>query len=78
MQSDSNADRAPPSEGASNGCLPMRRLDTPNRPIAIATFVFNTFKEALLYPTVTSYIDRRTGRLIGRYDKKVSDIDDFR
>ena len=53
--------------------LKVRRLDTPNRPVAIARFVGNTLKEAVLHPTVTSYIDKRTGRLVGRDDKKVSE-----
>ena len=51
---------------------PMRRLDTPNRPIAIARFVGNIFKESFLHPTVTSYIDKRTGKLVGRDIKKSS------
>ena len=51
---------------------PVRRLDTPNRPVAISRFVFNTFREAILHPTVTSYLDRRTGKIVGRDDKKVS------
>ena len=42
------------------------RLDTPNRPVAIGCFVYNIFKEAILHPRSTSYIDRRTGRFIGR------------
>ena len=48
-----------------------RRLGTPNRPVAIATFVFNTFKEALLHPTVTSTLDMRTGKVIARDGKKL-------
>ena len=51
---------------------PIPRLDTPNRPVAISRFVFNTFREAILHPTVTSYLDRRTGKVVGRDDKKVS------
>ena len=76
MQSDSNADNRLTDEGTLNGHLPVRRLDTPNRPVAIARFVGNTFKEAILHPTVTSYIDRRTGKLIGRDDRKSSEIGD--
>ena len=48
-----------------------RRLGTPNRPVAITTFVFNTFKEALLHPTVTSTLDMRTGKVIARDGKKM-------
>ena len=48
-----------------------RRLGTPNRPVAIARFVFNTFKEALLHPTVTSTFDMRTGKVIARDGKKL-------
>ncbi len=54
------------------GIRPVRRLDTPNRPVAISRFVFNTFKESFLHPTVTSYIDRRTGKVVGRGDRRVS------
>lgn len=49
-----------------------RRLGTPNRPVAIFTFVYNTFKEALLHPTVTSTLDMRTGKVIARDGKKLS------
>ena len=49
-----------------------RRLGTPNRPVAIATFVFNTFKEALLHPKVTSTLDMRTGKVIARDGSKLS------
>ena len=49
-----------------------RRLGTPNRPLAISRFVFNTFKEALLHPTVTSTFDMRTGRVIARDGKRLS------
>ena len=51
----------------------VRRLGTPNRPVAISRFVFNTFKEALLHPTTTSYIDKQTGKFIGRDNGKVSE-----
>ncbi len=50
----------------------VRRLGTPNRPVAISTYVFNTFKEALLHPTVTSTLDMRTGKVIARDGKKLS------
>ena len=43
-----------------------RRLGTPNRPVAISRFVLNTFKEAILHPTVTSTFDMRTGKVIAR------------
>lgn len=49
-----------------------RRLGTPNRPVAISTYVFNTFKEALLHPMVTSTLDMRTGKVIARDGKKLS------
>ena len=49
-----------------------RRLGTPNRPVAIARFVGNIFKESLFHPTATSYIDKRTGKLVGRDSKKGS------
>ena len=55
-----------------------RRLGTPNRPVAIARFVFNTFKEAILHPTAMSYIDKRTGKFVGRDNGKVSENDDIR
>ena len=48
-----------------------RRLGTPNHPVAVTTFVFNTFKEALLHPTVTSTLDMRTGKVIARDRKKM-------
>ena len=54
------------------------RLDTPNRPVAIACFVYNIFKETILHPRGTSYIDRRTGRFINRSDGKVAENDDAR
>ena len=50
-----------------------RRLGSPNRPVAISRFVFNTFKEAILHPTTTSYIDKRTGKFVGRINGKVSE-----
>ena len=49
-----------------------RRLGTPNRPVAIARFVSNTFKEAILHPTVTSTFDMRTGKVVARDGKKLS------
>ena len=55
-----------------------RRLGTPNRPVAIARFVFNTFKETILHPTATSYIDKRTGKFVGRDNGKVSENDNIR
>ena len=60
------------------GSEPFRRLDTPNRPVAIARFVGNTLRETVLHPTVTSYIDKRTGRLIGRDDEKAPESADAR
>ena len=72
MRNESNAENRLSDKVASNGRCPVRRLDTPNRPVAIARFVFNNFKEAFLHPTVTSYIDRRTGKVVGRDDRKVS------
>ena len=48
-----------------------RRLGTPNRPVAIITYVFNTFKEAFLHPTVTSTLDMRTGKVVARDGKKI-------
>ena len=53
-----------------------RRLGSPNRPVAISRFVFNTFREALLHPTTTSYIDKRTGKFISRDNGKVSENGD--
>ena len=71
MHNDSNTDNGL-SDGVSlNSFRPVRRLDTPNRPVAITRFVFNTFKETFLHPTATSYIDRRTGKLVGRDNDKV-------
>ncbi|MYE55142.1 MAG: hypothetical protein F4X34_08115 [Chloroflexi bacterium] len=73
MHNDSNTDNGLSDKVASNGRRPVRRLDTPNRPVAITRFVFNTFKEAFLHPTTTSYIDRRTGKLVGRDNDKASE-----
>ena len=50
-----------------------RRLGTPNRPVAVARFVGNTFKEAILHPKVTSTFDMRTGKVIARDGKNSSD-----
>ena len=50
-----------------------RRFSTPNRPVAIARFVFNNFKETVLHPTVTSTLDMRTGKVIARNGKKLSE-----
>ena len=72
MHNDSNTDNGL-SDGVSlNSFRPVRRLDTPNRPIAISTYVLNTLKEALLHPTVTSTLDMRTGKVIARDGKKLS------
>ena len=72
MHSDSNADNGLSKKVASNGRRPVRRLDTPNRPVAITRFVFNTFKETFLHLTVTSTLDMRTGKVIARDGKKLS------
>ncbi len=72
MRNESNADNRLSDKVASNGRLPVRRLDTPNRPVAITRFVFNTFKEAFLHLTVTSTLDMRTGKVIARDGKKLS------
>ena len=50
----------------------VRRLSTPNRPVAITRFVFNNLKETVLHPTVTSTLDMRTGKVIARNGRKLS------
>ena len=78
MNSGANAENTLSDDVSSNGRSAVRRLDTPNRPVAIARFVYNTFKETLLHPTATSYLNRRTGRLVGRDNGKASENDSIR
>ncbi len=73
MQTVSKPDSASTKKDGTPARRPVRRLDTPNRPVAIARFVGNTFKEAILHPTVTSTLDMRTGKVIARDGKKLSD-----
>ena len=50
-------------------CRSKYRFDTPNRPVAIARYLFNTYKETFLHPTVTSTFDMRTGKVVARDGK---------
>ena len=53
--------------------VPLKyRFDTPNRPVAIARYLFNIYKETFLHPTVTSTFDMRTGKVVARDGKELS------